>query len=176
MEDKLNFRTGGLKISKCHEILATSIINFIRLREREGKIGEKNPIPSYILKAELEKTILRQKYFKEEDKKHPEYLIKINQKYDCVMDAYIRKNDTKLKQKNPFYLPELVYLFGKGYIIVNKQKSVDDYEEERNDLLNAQQKNLIDRVFDAESYLDLLKGKGDVSLLDKSEDKDWEIA
>ena len=47
MKINLRLNTNGHTKKYCNEIIANSVLQYIRLKERQGLIGESNPISPY---------------------------------------------------------------------------------------------------------------------------------
>lgn len=152
----------GVKKIDANENIAKEVLKKLSLRKRNGKIGEEHPVNKDMIQGWIFEESKRRKYLSDADLTRLDYWGFIERLYKRIMCNYIRRDEIKQDDDdtpytNPYYFDGLVYLNGKGYIIVNTNDLIDAYATQRQDSLDGQKDHLEQKCKDALNFVKLLK-------------------
>lgn len=163
----LKFRKNkGVTNITCRENIALDVNKKLNRMRMQGKIGEKHTITADTIEGWIEESCFNRGYLHTSDKIRKDYWKFLERLYTTIMSRYIRKDtfiedtdEVDEKIDSSYYFPGLVWLIGKGWIIVNSDDLVTKYKEERQNSLEGQKKHLGQKCLDCYNFVELLPDK-----------------
>ena len=173
-------RPTGMTLKEMYDRWALGLIRILKKRERQGLYGDEHSFSKDVVVEWLEQIGLKEKFVWKADKVHRDYKWWINERlYQNVWHTRIRKTDDLIEDDdneynglNPFYLPEVVTLDGIGHILTQKRRYINEYKDQRDNKLLAQQKTLEKRCIDGFNFVKQLSSHSPDLLEDKDKDKE----
>ena len=148
---KFNLKKGETKKRICDEI-ARHMWQFFRMREMDGKIGEKNTVTNDELRVEVARLINKKKWIKTSDRLNID-------RYQLFIERQTRQAINKLispVKSNTLFYPGLLNNPFVGYFIVENKNEVEVVRKEKQFHIDGCIHNLEHRTFEAQNHVKLL--------------------